>query len=375
MKRLAIAAVGLVLAVGLFARDSTFVQAQPVATIALPEPGEAKELFAGCNLISLTFPDGTTSEEVIDAVTPPEAVETIWRQTAALDRFEGFSPVFPQASDLLTVHRLDPVWICISKTRGPLPPPVVATPTSVVATPTPGPTPAPTSGQLVDLAITGMHLQRPEGRVWIYIVNKGPNSLVNATAQLQCIVPSFTPFDDNLVAGNGFQGPLSLTLAVGQMRDLATALTIDVGKGEFEVLCEITNESFTDPNLYNNKEWDYFEPVADLALTDLFAPDPTAGELYARITNNGPDTLVNAPAQLQCSYTVIFEFMGTKTFTDPPVPITVSLVPGETEAWDTQVKVAPALGEFDVKCELSADYDPNKANNTHSVVIPAQTID
>jgi len=356
------------LAMVLVAGSGASVSAQPVATIALPEPGEAKELFAGCNLISLTFPDGTTSEEVIDAVTPPEAVETIWRQTAALDRFEGFSPAFPQASDLLTVHRLDPVWICISKTHGPLPPPVMGTPT-------PGPTPAPTSGLQADLAITGMHLQRPEGRVWIYIVNKGPNSLVNATAQLQCNLPKVTPFDDNLVAGNGFQGPISLTLGVGQMRDLATAMTIDVGEGEFEVSCEITNESFTDPTLSNNKGWDYFKPVADLALTDLFAPDPISGELYARITNNGPDSLVNAPAQLQCSYTVIFEFLGTQTFTDPPVPITVSLVPGETEEWDTQVLAAPWLGEYDVKCELSASYDPKKANNTYSVIIPAQTID
>jgi hypothetical protein len=361
----------------LLAGGGVSVSAQPVARIALPDPGEAKDLFAGCNLISLTFPDGTMSEDVIDAVTPPEAVEALWRQTATLDRFEGFSPAFPQASDLLTVHRLDPVWICISKTQRPLPPPVVVTPMPVVGTPTPEPTPAPTSGKLADLAITGMtlvHVQ-PEGYVEIFVVNKGPNSLVNATAELQCNLPVVTPFDDNLIAGSGFQAPISFTLGVGEVGEFPTAETIDVSKGEYTVSCKITNESFTDPNLSNNTKSQTFGPEADLALTGLFAPNQPESDVYARITNNGPDSLENAPVHLKCSYTFTPQHGTPQTFTDPFVLTEVSLVPGAQKAFDTQTLVVySSLGGWDVNCELWASFDHNQANNTSSLTIPAQTI-
>jgi hypothetical protein len=341
--------------------------AAPVATITLPAPGEAKELFAGCNFISLTFPDGTTSEEVVGTVTPPGAIDALWRQNAALDRFEGFSPAFPQASDLLTVSFLDPVWLCTPKTHGPLPAPVGGTPTPG---PTPAPTPAPTSGLQADLAITGMHLQRPEGRVWIWLVNNGPNTLVNATAQLQCSLPKVTPFDDNLVAGGGFQGPISVTLTVGQVLDLSTAMTIDVSEAEWTVTCEITNESFTDPKPSNNKAAHQFWAEADLAVTDLFPQSLPTGEVYARITNNGPDSLVNAPAQLECSYTATPSGGAPWTQAFPLVPITVSLVPGETKVFDTQILVATDLVGYDVKCKLFCAYDPQKTNNTYNVTIP-----
>ncbi len=222
-------------AVTLLAGSAASVSAQPVATIALPDPGEPKALYAGCNLLSLTFPDGTTSEQVIDVVTPPEAVETLWRQTATLDRFEGFSPAFRQASDLLTVDFLDPVWICIPKTLGPMPTPAVTptpapaaspsagTPTPAPAGPpsagTPTPTPAgtPSAGTpTAELVLSWIELQRPQGIVWIWLTNYGPDSLVNVTMELQCSTTMATPYDGNLVAGGGFQAPISLTLASGK---------------------------------------------------------------------------------------------------------------------------------------------------------------
>ena len=79
------------------------VRAQPVASIALPAPGSTEQLYPGCNNISLTFPDGTPSQTVVQAVTPAGAVETLWRFNASQNRFEGFSPAYPQASDLQSV--------------------------------------------------------------------------------------------------------------------------------------------------------------------------------------------------------------------------------------------------------------------------------
>jgi beta-lactamase superfamily II metal-dependent hydrolase len=104
------------------------LSAQQVATITLPPPGATKALFEGCNNVSLTFPDGTLAQTVANTVDPSGSVQSIWRHDASQNRFEGFSPAAPQASDLLTVNFLDAVWICVSAWAA-----------------GPGPTPAPTS--------------------------------------------------------------------------------------------------------------------------------------------------------------------------------------------------------------------------------------
>jgi len=129
---IAIAVVATLLAV-----HGTSAQAQPVASITLPAPGSVKELYPGCNNISLTFPDGTASQTVVQAVTPAGAVEAMWRHNAALSTFEGFSPAAPQASDLLTVNFLDSVWLCVAGAPPPLPtaPPAAPTPAPVPPTP------------------------------------------------------------------------------------------------------------------------------------------------------------------------------------------------------------------------------------------------
>jgi inhibitor of cysteine peptidase len=88
-------------------------QAQGVATITLPDPGGIKQLYEGCNNIALTFPVGTTSQTVVQAVSPASAVQSMWRHDASLNAFFGFSPAAPQASDLLAVDFLDAVWLCI----------------------------------------------------------------------------------------------------------------------------------------------------------------------------------------------------------------------------------------------------------------------
>ena len=126
MKRLIIAAVGVALVVGLLALGGAPVRAEPVASITLPDPSGTVQLYPGCNNISLTFPDGTASQTVVAAVTPTDVVEAMWRHDAALNRWDGYSPEYPEASDLVSVNFLDAVWICTAGAGGsglPLPPP------------------------------------------------------------------------------------------------------------------------------------------------------------------------------------------------------------------------------------------------------------
>jgi hypothetical protein len=109
------------------------VRAQPVASVTLPAPGGTKQLYSGCNNIGISFPNGTASLAVIQAVTPVGAVDAMWRYNAALNKFEGYSPAFPQASDLLTVDFMDAVWLCMVQGLAAVqPPPAVVLPPPVL---------------------------------------------------------------------------------------------------------------------------------------------------------------------------------------------------------------------------------------------------
>jgi inhibitor of cysteine peptidase len=116
MKRtlLMAAVLALTAAATLLAVAGPPVRAQAVASIALPEPGGVEQLYEGCNNVALTFPDGTSIEAVLQAVSPAGAAQSIWWYDASQGRFLGFSPAAPQASDLLTVNFQDAVWLCVS---------------------------------------------------------------------------------------------------------------------------------------------------------------------------------------------------------------------------------------------------------------------
>jgi hypothetical protein len=144
--------------------------AQPAATITLPEPGGTKQLYPGCNAVALTFPNGTTSQAVANAVSPAGSVQAIWSYDTAYQKFAAFSPAAPQASDLLTVNFLDAVWICIA---GAPPPPAAIAPT--VAAPTMSAT-APSGDDLVaEVTSYGTHgpcrspIVACEGAAWFYV--------------------------------------------------------------------------------------------------------------------------------------------------------------------------------------------------------------
>lgn len=72
---------------------------------------ESEPLVAGCNPVTTTYADATPIATIAGAVTPPEALQSIWQLEAGI--WTGYSAQFPSASDLTEVDRLDVVFICM----------------------------------------------------------------------------------------------------------------------------------------------------------------------------------------------------------------------------------------------------------------------
>ena len=145
----------------LLAAHGPAARAQPVASITLLDPCDTErtvDLYPGCNNIALSFPDGTTSQTVVQAVTPAGMVQSMWRHDAAQNRFEGFSPAAPQASDLLTVNFMDAVWLCLAGAPAPAP---TAPPPAPTATPVPPPAP---TAMPTGPSLTPIDFQKGDGK-------------------------------------------------------------------------------------------------------------------------------------------------------------------------------------------------------------------
>ncbi len=337
------------------------VQAQPVASISLPAPGGTEQLYPWCNNISLTFPDGTACQTVVQAVNPPGTVESMWRHNRADNRYEGFSPAYPQASDLLTVDFLDSVWLCMAATSGGAPP------SGATATPTPPPPPGPLQA---DLAVTDLFPQNlPLGPVVAKITNNGPDSLTNASIDLSCQV-STQPYGGGTPSAQGIGGPISVTLNPGQTAEFPAGLSIDISQALSEVTCTIT-VPFNDPNPGNNNYAEKF-PTADVEVADLILQGPAANrEVRAVLRNNGPGTLVGVPASLECNSQVCPDLgpclLVINNPPHPPVPVQLHLAPGQTMSIatprtfdDTTAHVAT------MACTLVVEFNDPNPDNTYS---------
>lgn len=223
--------------------------AQPVATIALPAPGAAKQLYPGCNNITLSFPDGTPSQTAVQAVTPPASVEALWRHSAALNKFEGFSPAYPQASDLLTVNFLDAVWVCMVEGLS-----AIAAPPGQVLPPAPLPLPPQPPG--ADLAVVDLYADNlPQGQVWATIANNGPDSLVNAGVDLTCDAVQQPKFC--VVPGPCLPiaflslNQIVVSLDPGQTANFDTGIAVDALSFDYTVTCGLST-TVPDPDVANN---------------------------------------------------------------------------------------------------------------------------
>lgn len=113
------------------------------------------------------------------------------------------------------------------------------------------------------------------------------------------------------------------------------------------------------------------KPVADLAVTDLYPDNLPHGNIFVRITNNGPTILMADQPFLEC-------FANGKRWANQPgednlsnsQTIIVQLGPGETEAFDTGMTIDANLFQYEVTCSIHSEFDRTHGNDTYSEVIP-----
>jgi len=90
--------------------------ATPQPTAPAAGATEAVPLVVGCNPVVATWPNGTPATTVAAAVSPPSALGSIWKFTAAGGIWAGFSPTAPlEVNDLQSVQRLDAVFVCMNE--------------------------------------------------------------------------------------------------------------------------------------------------------------------------------------------------------------------------------------------------------------------
>ena len=104
------------------APTSTPAPGQPTATATptgpLPTPTplppglEAVDLIAGCNPVASTYPDGTPIQTIADRVGHAGNLTSVWK--FQLGTWLGYSPRFPEVSDLTVIDFLDAVFICVN---------------------------------------------------------------------------------------------------------------------------------------------------------------------------------------------------------------------------------------------------------------------
>jgi len=109
--------------------------------------------------------------------------------------------------------------------------------------------------------------------------------------------------------------------------------------------------------------------AADIAVTDLFPDNQPRGVMWARITNNGPDTLSGEQVSV-----VVVEHRFTLTapsteehFTDLPTQYTLNLAPGQTQAVNLGIQIDTSRYRYDFTVQVSAVgfVDAASGNNTY----------
>ncbi len=81
-------------------------------------PTEAYTLVAGCNNVAVTWPSGTPLTTVFGAITPPTALESIWRLDNAQQKYFGYSPLASATANMANDYNtvlviLEPVYMCM----------------------------------------------------------------------------------------------------------------------------------------------------------------------------------------------------------------------------------------------------------------------
>jgi hypothetical protein len=85
----------------------------PAATPTPLPPGmEAIDLAMGCNPVTNTYPDNTPVQTIASSVGPTGTLTSLWQ--FELGAWLGYSPEFPEVSNLQEMGFLDVVFICVA---------------------------------------------------------------------------------------------------------------------------------------------------------------------------------------------------------------------------------------------------------------------
>ena len=76
--------------------------------------GEQVALVEGCNPVAITYQDDTPIQTIAGCVSPPEILISIWEFEGDMGVWLGYSPQFPEASDLAEKDFLDVAFLCVN---------------------------------------------------------------------------------------------------------------------------------------------------------------------------------------------------------------------------------------------------------------------
>lgn len=266
-------------------------------------------------------------------------------------------------------------------------------------TPAPPAGPAPTSppssgGPSADIRPSDLYADKqPHGTVWVRITNDGPDTLTNKKVEIS---GWGTAYLRTTAGGAPVSYPatvFTLNLAPGQTQTINLGWQIDTSLYKYDLRITATAKDFVDPNGGNNTYDESIVPTvpvatptppgappgggswgiltADLAVTDLYPDNQPQGKVFARITNNGPDSLSSANIQLSCSVEITDYISGAKTAIVTLNTITLSLNPGQTKAFDTGISVETNKYWYKITCDTQVPFkDPNAGNDSYTEIIP-----
>lgn len=107
---------------------------------------------------------------------------------------------------------------------------------------------------------------------------------------------------------------------------------------------------------------------ADLALIDLVTPNLPGGYVLAKIKSNGPDTMTNFSATLDCSVCALTKATGSTNCWSQQNPRHFDAFnPGDVVEMNTAITLDANTYDYDVECEVQVPFDdPNLGNNIRS---------
>jgi len=118
----------------------------------------------------------------------------------------------------------------------------------------------------------------------------------------------------------------------------------------------------------------------DMAVTDLFPDNQPSGTLWARITNNGPGSLLSAGIQLSCEAARHRIAYCDRVTLGPLIAEGINTSdPGQTTTTNTAMGLDTSTYWYEATCSvrpLKGSYsDPNPVNDSYMEIIPPPTGD